>query len=93
MLNINVESALTSVLLIVAIVAVIFLIVLLSKVIQTMDKVNNIVDESAYTVHDVKKQVSEAIGSAKNKSAKVSGLASSGISTVKSVIDKLPIGR
>lgn len=93
MLNINVESALTSVLLIVGIVAVIFLIVLLSKVIQMLDKVNNIVDESAYTVHDIKKSVGEAIGSAKNKGAKVSGIATNGIGAVKSIIGKLPIGR
>ncbi len=93
MLNINVESLLTSILLIAAIVAVIFLIVLLARVIGMLDKVNKIIDDSALAVYDVRKQVSGAISSAKDKGAKVSGLASTGVGAVKSLLDKLPIGR
>ncbi|MDD5824001.1 MAG: hypothetical protein PUD55_06270 [Firmicutes bacterium] len=93
MITINVESALTSVLLVVGIVAVIFLTVLLSRLIGTVDRVNKIVDESALTVYDVKKQVTGAIDSAKTKKDKVSTAATAGIAAAKAVIDKLPIKR
>lgn len=91
MITFNVESAFTVVLLIAAIVAVIFVIVLLSKLIGTVDRVNKIVDESSMAVYDVKKQVTKAIDSANTKKAKVSTLANTGIAAVKSVADKLPI--
>lgn len=93
MITISTESALTSILLVVSIVAVIFIIVLLARVIKMLDKVNDMVDEGMYTVHDVKKVVGEKLGGVKEKTNKVSSLAHKGADDARALINKIPFVR
>lgn len=91
MLTINVESLLIAILLVVAIVAVIYMIVLLSKAITTVDKVNKILDDSTLAVRDVARQVTSAFDVARDQGSKVSGVARTGFAAARSVASKFKI--
>lgn len=86
----NVESLLLVILLLAGIVAVIFAIVLICKLIGTVNRANAILDESTLVVHDAKKQVENAFASAKSTGTKLSATAQTGFKAAMHVAEKFP---
>ena len=90
MITIHAESALTSILLIAAIVAVILLIVILFRVIKMMDKAESMLDEGMYTVHDVTKVVGDKLVTIQTRTHKISDVVRKGADDVRMIISKIP---
>jgi peptidoglycan hydrolase CwlO-like protein len=88
MIKVSVGGVLIGILLIALIVLTVFLIVMVSNLTDTIKKANAILDGSMAAVGEAKNKVESANNSVKEKAAKVTDLANSGVNAVTGLVSK-----